>query len=97
LTNATKHTGEQGRIQVSSRHTDGMVEVVVADTGVGIEAEDLPRIFDRFWRSRGRGKGTGLGLAIAKGLVEAHGGRIQVDSTPGVGSTFTFTLPERTG
>ncbi len=75
----------------------GMVQVTVADTGTGIPPENLPYIFERFWRgekSRSRaGGGTGLGLAIAKQLVELHGGTIGVESTPGKGSKFRFTLP----
>jgi signal transduction histidine kinase len=66
----------------------------VADTGSGIDPEHLPHVFDRFWRVRGRRRdGTGLGLWIVKGLVEAHGGEVSVDTTPGSGSTFRFTLP----
>jgi two-component system sensor histidine kinase BaeS len=74
-----------------------MVAVSVSDTGAGILAEDLPYIFERFWRgekSRSRASGgSGLGLAIAKQLVEMHGGSIAVESTPGAGSIFRFTLP----
>ena len=77
----------------------GMVEVTVADTGAGISPEDMPYIFERFWRgekSRSRvGGETGLGLAIARQLVEMHGGTICAESTPGEGSTFRFTLPGR--
>jgi two-component system sensor histidine kinase BaeS len=73
------------------------VTVTVSDTGVGIPAEDLPYIFERFWRgekSRSRaGGGSGLGLAIAKQLVEMHGGAVAVESAPSAGSTFHFTLP----
>jgi signal transduction histidine kinase len=68
----------------------------VADTGPGVSPEELPRLFDRFWQSK-RGAGLGLGLAIAKGIVEAHGGRIWVDSSPGRGSTFFFTVPVSEG
>jgi two-component system sensor histidine kinase BaeS len=75
-----------------------MVAVSVSDTGAGIPTEDLPYIFERFWRgekSRSRaGGGSGLGLAIAKQLVEMHGGSIAVESTPGAGSIFHFTLPQ---
>jgi len=74
-----------------------MVEVTVADTGTGISPDNLPYIFERFWRgekSRARAGGeTGLGLAIARQLVELHGGTIGVESAPGGGSKFRFTLP----
>ncbi len=74
-----------------------IARVSVADTGIGIPEEDLPNIFDRFYRvdpSRTRATGAaGLGLTIAKGLVEAHGGAIYAESTPGQGSRFTFDLP----
>ncbi len=82
---------------LSASQMDGQVEVTVADTGTGISAEDLPYVFERFWRgekSRSRaGGGSGLGLAIAKQLVELHGGTVGVESTPGEGSRFWFTLP----
>jgi signal transduction histidine kinase len=66
----------------------------VRDTGPGIPAEALPHVFDRFWQARQQGShGIGLGLAIAKGIVEAHGGRVGVDSEPGDGSRFWFALP----
>jgi two-component system, OmpR family, sensor histidine kinase BaeS len=68
-------------------------QFVVVDTGCGIEADSLPHIFDRYWRTTETKGGTGLGLYIAKAIVEAHGGRISVESTLGAGSTFTFTLP----
>jgi len=77
----------------------GTVEVTVADTGAGIPSDDLPYIFERFWRgekSRSRTRtdgGTGLGLAIARQLVELHGGTIGVETAPGEGSRFRFTLP----
>ena len=84
-------------MNLSAAAGDGIVKVAVADTGTGISSEDLPYVFDRFWRgekSRSRsGGGTGLGLAIAKQLVELHGGTIGVESTPGEGSEFWFTLP----
>ncbi len=93
--NAIKFTPSGGEIVVGARkEADGLV-LWVADNGVGISAEDLPRIFERFYkadRSRSNG-GTGLGLAIAKHLVEAHGGRIWAESIEGRGSTFAFTLP----
>ena len=81
---------------LTARATEGQQLVVsVSDTGRGISGEDLPRLFDRFWQaSRGDLKrGTGLGLAIAKGIVEAHEGRIWADSEEGKGATFSFSLP----
>jgi two-component system, OmpR family, phosphate regulon sensor histidine kinase PhoR len=96
LDNAVKYTPEHGTITVAATGQDGMVAVTVADTGIGIPSRDLPRIFERFYRvdqarSREEG-GTGLGLAIVKHIVQLHGGSITVTSTPGRGSTFTFTL-----
>jgi signal transduction histidine kinase len=97
LDNAIAHTGRDGRITVTAREHDKLVEVSVADTGEGIPPADLPLIFERFYRvdkSRTRATGgTGLGLTIAKRLVEAHGGTIKVESKVGQGSTFTFSLP----
>ena len=97
LTNALRHTPEGGCVTLAAVALPGMVEVTVSDTGIGIPAEELSYIFERFWRgekSRSRtGGGTGLGLAIAKHLVELHGGTIDVQSAPGEGSTFRFTLP----
>jgi signal transduction histidine kinase len=66
----------------------------VSDTGAGIPPEQLPRVFDRYWKGSPQdGGGVGLGLFIARGIVEAHGGEIQVTSTVGVGTTFSFTIP----
>jgi signal transduction histidine kinase len=97
LDNAVAHTAKGGTITVTARQQDNYLEVAVADTGEGIPAEDLPDIFERFYRvdkSRARATGgSGLGLTIAKRLVEAHGGKIEVQSEPGKGSCFTFTLP----
>ena len=97
LDNAVAHTAKGGTITVTARRQDKYLEVAVADTGEGIPAEDLPNIFERFYRvdkSRARATGgSGLGLTIAKRLVEAHGGKIEVRSEPGKGSCFTFTLP----
>ena len=95
LHNAIKFTPPQGTINVSARAEGDIVLVAVSDTGVGISADDLPRIFERFFKTdKARvGGGTGLGLAISKHLVEAHGGKIWAESIEGKGSTFTFTLP----
>ena len=92
--NAVKFTPAGGTVVLRAvREGDG-VRVSCADTGPGIAAEDLPHVFDRFWQARStRRAGAGLGLAIAKGIVEAHGGRIAAESTLGQGSTFSFTLP----
>jgi two-component system phosphate regulon sensor histidine kinase PhoR len=92
--NAIKFTPPGGEIQVSAGQAHDAIVFAVRDTGVGIEAEVLPRIFERFYKvdpSRS-GKGTGLGLSIARHLVEAHGGKIWAESQPGKGSTFFFSL-----
>jgi signal transduction histidine kinase len=95
--NAVRFTPEGGEVRIEAHRQDGSVEVTVADTGVGVPAEDLPRLFERFYRvdpARARGDGgTGIGLAIARSVVEAHGGTISAESEPGRGSTFTFDLP----
>jgi two-component system OmpR family sensor kinase len=95
LDNAVKYTPEGGEVQVWAHEGDGQIEVAVRDTGVGIPAEELPRIFERFYRAekaRTRG-GAGLGLAIARQIAEAHGGTMEVRSTPGKGSTFILQIP----
>jgi signal transduction histidine kinase len=92
--NAIKFTKAGGRITVGATSRDDEVVFWVADTGCGIESENLPRVFDRFWQATRAGRhGAGLGLAITKGIVGAHGGRIWVESTAGSGSTFFFTIP----
>ncbi|MFC2011501.1 sensor histidine kinase [Chloroflexota bacterium] len=97
LDNAVAHTGDGGSIEVTAEKQDDQIKLYVSDTGEGIPAEDLPNIFERFYRvdkSRTRTTGgTGLGLTIAKRLVEAHNGTIEVTSEPGKGSCFAFTLP----
>ncbi|MBX6378393.1 MAG: HAMP domain-containing protein [Clostridia bacterium] len=93
--NAVQYTPPGGRIDVRLAAENGEARLQVSDTGTGIAAEDLPHIFERFYRAdraRRRG-GTGLGLAIARGIVERHGGAIEVESTAGVGTTFTVRLP----
>lgn len=97
VTNAIRYTGRQGCITLSAGQRDSMAYLAVGDTGAGIATEDLPRVFDRFYRgdsARQTDQGeSGLGLAIAKSLVELHGGTISVESKPGEGTTFTILLP----
>jgi signal transduction histidine kinase len=95
LGNALKFTPAGGEIWVGARVEGEQVRFHVRDTGPGIPPESLAHIFDRFWQAnRTDRRGAGLGLSIAKGIVEAHGGTIQVESEPGRGSTFSFTLPQ---
>lgn len=93
--NAIKFTPPGGRVSLFAQQEGAFVRFAVQDTGVGISAEDLPRVFERFYKSdRARsGGGTGLGLSIAKHIVEAHGGRIWAESIEGQGSTFYFSIP----
>ncbi len=97
FSNAISYTPEGGHIVVEVRPDLNGVEVSVSDTGIGIPAADLPRIFERFYRvDKGRSQelgGTGLGLSIVKHIIEAHGGRVSVESKPGQGSRFSFFLP----
>ena len=97
VSNALRHTPAGGEVQVSATRADQWVTVEVSDSGEGIAAADLPHVFDRFYRgekSRSRATGgSGLGLAIAHSIVEAHGGRIWVESEQGQGARFFFTLP----
>jgi PAS domain S-box-containing protein len=92
--NAVKFTPKGGRITLRAIRIDGEVRIDVVDTGPGIPAEQIPHVFGQFWQgARADRRGIGLGLAIAKGIVEAHRGRIWVESTAGMGSSFYFTLP----
>jgi signal transduction histidine kinase len=92
--NAIKFTTAGGWITVGAASNDQEVVFWVADSGCGLEPGDLPRVFDRFWQAtRGDRRGAGLGLPITKGIVEAHGGHIWVESTRGRGSTFFFSIP----
>jgi signal transduction histidine kinase len=97
ISNALRHTPSRGEIKVNARQTSSGVEVTVSDTGEGIRPQDIPHIFERFYRgekSRNRGTGgAGLGLAIARGIIRAHGGDIQVESKLGQGTQFTFHIP----
>jgi signal transduction histidine kinase len=99
ISNALRHTQRGGEIKVEARRKGSGVEVIVSDTGEGIRAQEIPHIFERFYRgdaSRSRSRGTsgaGLGLAIARGIVQAHGGDIQVESNVGQGTRFIFHIP----
>jgi signal transduction histidine kinase len=94
--NAIKFTNDGGLVQVSAEPLDDEVLFAVRDTGVGVSAKQLPHIFDRFWQATPKARlGSGLGLTIAKGVVDALGGKIWVESQPGDGTTFFFTLPRR--
>jgi len=95
LTNALRHTPSDGSVAVLVRRLDGEVLVSVEDTGEGLADEAPARMFERFWRAdpARSGGGTGLGLAIARGLVEAHGGRIWAENRPQGGASVSFTLP----
>ncbi len=97
IDNAIKYTPEGGRVAVVCHAEERAVEIAVRDTGIGIPRDDLPRVFERFYRvdkarSRELG-GTGLGLSIVKHLVQSLGGQVTVESRPGAGSTFTVRLP----
>jgi signal transduction histidine kinase len=97
IANALRYTPGGGRVEVSARRTEQGIQVSVSDSGEGIPAGDLPQVFQRFYRGeKSRSKatgGSGLGLAIARGIIRAHNGDITVESRPGEGSRFTFTLP----
>jgi CheY-like chemotaxis protein len=94
LDNAIRHSPDGGRVAVEARTDRGHVRFSVSDAGPGISEDELPHVFDRFWQGRRQNRaGAGLGLTIVKGVVEAHGGRIWVESRPGQGATFLFTIP----
>lgn len=94
IDNAVKFSAAGDRVTIGAAPGRGDVVFWVADTGPGIPAHQIVHIFDRFWQGKQTDRrGTGLGLAIVKGIVEAHGGRVWVESTPGEGSTFSFTIP----
>jgi signal transduction histidine kinase len=96
VNNAIKYTDPGGKVRVSLKEEDGNVVGIVRDTGIGIPAEEMPLIFQEFYRTEAakeRTQGTGLGLSIVKRVLDLYGGRIDVESEPGKGSIFTFTLP----
>jgi two-component system sensor histidine kinase BaeS len=102
VVNALRYTPSGGTITLEGERVPGGVRLIVRDTDKGIAPEDLPSIFDRFWRgdmarSHTEGVGGGLGLAIARQLVLAHGGRIEVESQPGQGATFIIQMPADDG
>lgn len=94
LDNAIKHSGDRGEVRLAASVEHGRAEIVVNDQGTGIAAEDLPYVFDRFYRGKGaRGGGSGLGLSIARWIIEKHDGKIAIDSKPGFGTTARLELP----
>jgi signal transduction histidine kinase len=99
LSNAFKFTDRGGTVELAVEGVDNEVTITVRDSGAGIPPEQLPHIFEKFYQANNQAqsssRGTGLGLAIAREIVEAHGGNISVASNPGVGTTFTITLPVR--
>jgi signal transduction histidine kinase len=99
LSNAVKFTPEGGSVDVRASRLDGKIEITVADSGIGIAPEDHAAVFEEFRQLGGdytkKSEGTGLGLALTRKFVELHGGSIRLESEPGRGSKFTFTLPDR--
>jgi signal transduction histidine kinase len=98
LENACKYTPRGGEVVLSATAAEDAVTLAVRDTGMGISSEHLPRIFDRFYRvsqpGRAVSRGAGLGLALGKWIADRHGSRLTVESEPGVGSCFSFTLKQ---
>ncbi len=82
-----------GRLWLELRRSDGEIAIAVQDKGIGIPKENMPKIFDPFFTTKPEGEGTGLGLSVSYGIVTQHGGRIEVESQVGVGTTFTVYLP----
>ena len=93
LLNARDAMPGGGRLTIDTSMNDSIVLVDIRDTGVGITQENIKRIYDPFFTTKNTGKGTGLGLAVTYGIIQDHGGRIFVESTPGKGSKFTLSLP----
>jgi len=96
LVNAAQAIKEKGEIRISTRAENGCIEIKIADTGVGIPPENIPKLFDPFFTTKEVGKGTGLGLHVSYSIVEKHDGTISVESEVGVGTTFTVRIPIRT-
>ena len=98
LLNAIKYTPANGTVEINVREDDDYVLMEITDTGIGIPPEELPKVFDEFYRATNAKKvekdGTGLGLSIVKQIIERHGGEIWVDSQEGIGTKFSFTLPK---
>jgi len=98
LENALKFTDQGGKIKLGAQEMEGKVQFCIQDTGIGIEEEDLPHVFEPFYRGKSSSvEGSGLGLAMVKSVIRAHGGRVFVESEPGMGSTFTIELPNVIG
>jgi signal transduction histidine kinase len=97
ISNALKYTARGGTVTVCLDPTDGGVRIRVTDTGIGIDADDVPHLFTKFFQAKSAGKvsvkGTGIGLALVKGIIEGHGGTVSVQSVPGKGSTFAVEIP----
>jgi len=95
LENACKYTPDGGKVTIRGEMRGQHLTITIADTGIGIDQADLPRLFERFYRAKNARSqpGMGLGLSIARGIIEQHGGTISVESTPGRGSCFIITLP----
>ena len=93
LVNAAQAIEKKGKIRIHTFSRDGSVGIEISDTGSGIPPENLSRIFDPFFTTKATGQGTGLGLSVAYGIIEKHGGKIEVRSTPGEGTTFVVSLP----
>ncbi len=101
VSNAAKYSPDAREIALTAQRRDGMLSVMVRDRGAGIPPDDLPHVFDRFYRARNANgehiQGTGLGLTIVKDTVERHGGRVRIDSTPGEGTVVELLIPIDTG
>ncbi|NLH51106.1 MAG: PAS domain S-box protein [Myxococcales bacterium] len=93
LHNSVQAIPAKGKITISTRSRDGLVQVAIRDSGIGIDPQDIPHVFDPFFTTKKVGEGTGLGLSISYGIIESHGGRLWVESEKGAGSTFFLELP----